>query len=347
MSNEETYFGVLSGAIAQVGSESFEARGVVYDRLWQIILDRLQDETNASEETIANERRAFLAAVQRIEFGERLPAASEQPEAPRSEQPEAPRSEQPEAPKLDQRPRRASRWRIALRMASACALLLFVCLAYLVIRFDSTSAARWINENPHNAWQVRFMRAVISVHSLFERQPPAVQGVRQRAVLYEESVVAATGSTYSGHAVWRWHPESRGADTAFLSIDVEIPQKDLSLKIELRPAPQPGGVISHFIEFRFLTPDRKPYETVQDVLGVLMKNDELSPGVELIGKVARVRPGIFLMGLSGTAADVGRNLKLLRERPWLDIPIVFRGGARTLLAIEKGTTGQNAINALR
>ena len=77
-----------------------------------------------------------------------------------------------------------------------------------------------------------------------------------------------------------------------------------------------------------------------------MKNDELSPGIELTGKVVRVRPGVFLMGLSGAESDIERNLKLLRERPWLDIPIVFKGGMRSLLAIEKGTIGQNAINEL-
>jgi hypothetical protein len=339
MSNEDKYFAVLSNAMSQVNTESFEARGVVYDRLWEIVLNRLRDEPDASDESVANERKAFLAAVQRIELGERLPVAAREP-------PEATRPE-PEALKLDKPTRRPARGRIVLRMVSACALLLLLGVVYLIVRFDSTSAARWINENPHNAWQVQFMRAVISVHGFFERQPPAIQGARQRAVLYEENTAISTGSTYAGHAIWRQQREGKGGTTGFLSIDVEIPQKDLVLKLELRPAGDKGGVISHLVDFRFMSAKGTLSEAVQDVLGVLMKNDELSPGIELIGKVTRVRPGAFLMGLSGAAADVERNLKLLRERPWLDIPIVFRGGARSLLAIEKGTTGQSAINALR
>src|SRR5262245_28595014 len=95
MSNEEKYFEVLSGAIAQINAESFEARGVVYDRLWQIILERLQDESDPSDESISNERAAFLAAVQRIEFGERLSAAAEQPVPAAREQPLPAASQEP------------------------------------------------------------------------------------------------------------------------------------------------------------------------------------------------------------------------------------------------------------
>src|SRR5262245_51012891 len=147
MSNEEKYFEVLSGAIAEINSDSFEARGVVYDQLWKIILERLQDESEASEEIIADERAAFLAAVKRIEFGERSPAASEQPPHPAIEPPlqaagegPLPAADKPQEPIKPRRPpKRASRGRIVLRMLSACALLVVVVLVYLFIRFDSTS----------------------------------------------------------------------------------------------------------------------------------------------------------------------------------------------------------------
>jgi hypothetical protein len=328
MNNEEKYLSVLSAAIAQIENDSFEARGGVYDRLWKIILQRLQTGAGASDENIAREREAFLAAVKRIEFGERVPAARQWSDPPMPE-------------KL---PRPRVRRRIIGRMASASALLIVVGLVYFIARFDSVSAVRWVSENPQSSWQSHFMRAIISIHNRFERQSPAAQGPRERAVLYEESAATSTGSTYSGYAIWKRQSERKGAGAGFLSIDVEVPQKDLLLNVELRPAPDKGGAISHFVEFKFLTQNRTSSETVQDVLGILMKNDELSPGIELSGKVIRVGPGVFLMGLSGAGPDVERNLKLLRERPWLDIPIVFRGGPRSLLAIEKGTTGQNAIN---
>jgi hypothetical protein len=51
------------------------------------------------------------------------------------------------------------------------------------------------------------------------------------------------------------------------------------------------------------------------------------------------------MGLSGVQADLDRNVSLLIKRPWLDIALQFRDGSRSLLAIEKGDSGQRAISA--
>src|SRR5258705_1983078 len=120
MSNEAKYFAVLSDAIAQIESDSFEARGIIYDRLWTIVLRRLQAEPDNSDEIVARERAAFLRAVRRVEFGERTPAAAQQGPEP------AHTVRQPS------RPGRPVLGRLALRMASACAVLLVVWFAYLV-----------------------------------------------------------------------------------------------------------------------------------------------------------------------------------------------------------------------
>ena len=194
------------------------------------------------------------------------------------------------------------------------------------------------------------MRAVIALNDLFEGRSaatttkPTAPPDSQRAVLYEESVATATGTTFSGHAIWR-QPLEKGIRTITISVDVAIPQKDLFLKLTISNDPDGGGVISHLVEFRFFKSDRKQSADVQDVLGILMKSDELSRGIDLAGKVARVQPGVFLMALSGAPNDVERNISLLKERPWLDIPII-QGGTRNLLAIEKGISGQNAIDEL-
>lgn len=190
------------------------------------------------------------------------------------------------------------------------------------------------------------MRAALSVGNLVERRPRIASGPTQRAVLYEENSATATGTTFSGQAAWRHlsGPAAAGASGAVLSIETEIPQKGLFVTISIRQAPDRGGAISHFVEFRLLTADGSASEMVEDVRGILMKNDELSRGIELVGKVVRVQHGVFLMGLSATEADLGRNLKLLKERPWLDIPIVMKDGTRSILAIEKGSTGQSALN---
>ncbi len=57
-----------------------------------------------------------------------------------------------------------------------------------------------------------------------------------------------------------------------------------------------------------------------------------------------MRPGFFLVGLSGVEADTLRNLSLLKEQQWFDIPIVFSNGRRAILAIEKGESGGKAFD---
>ena len=349
MSNEAKYFEVLSGAIAQVDEDSFEARGTVYDHLWKVALQHLEEQGLASGESLASERAAFLSAVRRIEFGERFPesAAAATIHAERAPQAEEPlRAEEP--PRAKKRPRRSVARRIAVRMASACAVLAAVWFAYLVIavRLDAASAERWTGEGASNSWQSQLMRAALSVGNLFERRPLIAAGPAQRAVLYEENSATATGTTFSGRAVWRHQAGAAkaGASGAELSIDAEIPQKGLFVGISIRRAPDDGGAISHFVEFRFLNPDGSASDMVEDVRGILLKTDELTRGIELIGKVVRVQRGVFLMGLSAAGPDLDRNLKLLKERPWLDIPIVMKDKTRSILAIEKGSTGQNALN---
>jgi hypothetical protein len=47
----------------------------------------------------------------------------------------------------------------------------------------------------------------------------------------------------------------------------------------------------------------------------------------------------FMVGL----ADMQRNIQLLKERSWFDIPVVFSDGTRAIFAIEKGIPGERAF----
>lgn len=45
----------------------------------------------------------------------------------------------------------------------------------------------------------------------------------------------------------------------------------------------------------------------------------------------------------GLAADMQRNVLLLKDRPWFDIPIVYKNGDRAILTLEKGAGGGRAF----
>ena len=67
-------------------------------------------------------------------------------------------------------------------------------------------------------------------------------------------------------------------------------------------------------------------------------------GAPLAGLAVKVTSGFFLVGLSAVEGDMQRNLQLLKERPWFDIPIVYNNNRRAILAMEKGTPGEKAFN---
>jgi hypothetical protein len=50
-----------------------------------------------------------------------------------------------------------------------------------------------------------------------------------------------------------------------------------------------------------------------------------------------------LIGLSSVESDLQRNVQLLKERTWFDIPIVYTDGRRAILAVEKGSPGETAF----
>jgi hypothetical protein len=49
------------------------------------------------------------------------------------------------------------------------------------------------------------------------------------------------------------------------------------------------------------------------------------------------------IGLSNADADKDRNIQLLKERSWFDIPVVYNNSRRAILAMEKGTPGERAF----
>jgi hypothetical protein len=84
------------------------------------------------------------------------------------------------------------------------------------------------------------------------------------------------------------------------------------------------------------------------VPGVLMKSAEQTRGTPLAGLAVKVTNGYFLIGLSSVDTDLQRNMQLLKERPWFDVPIVYNNGKRAIIALEKGPGGERVFeDALR
>ena len=180
--------------------------------------------------------------------------------------------------------------------------------------------------------------------------PGTVSPVGQRAVLYEENPVTGQQQpqvqTFVGTAVWRTETLSPGPGRppdVGIRVDIDVPDRRLSAVMTIRRNPDPNLPASHTIEIQFNTPN-DPFGGVANMPGVRLKTSETAQGAPLAALVVRVTPGFFLVGLSAVDTDREQNIQALRERSWFDLPFVYNNGRRAVLAFEKGTPGERAIN---
>jgi hypothetical protein len=170
--------------------------------------------------------------------------------------------------------------------------------------------------------------------------------VAQRVVLYEEDPNDPQGKRFAGSAIWRTQTVSPGPGLApelAVRADIEIPERHVTVSFSLRRNTDQALPASHTIEIMFNLPPDFAGGGIGNVPGVLMKQSEEARGTPLAGLAVKVTNGFFLIGLSAVDSDVQRNMQLLKERPWFDIPIVYTNGGRAILAMEKGAPGDRAF----
>jgi hypothetical protein len=171
--------------------------------------------------------------------------------------------------------------------------------------------------------------------------------VAQRVVLYEEDPANPEGNRYVGSALWRTETVSPGPGLSpelAVRADVEIPERRLAMTMSIRRNTDQALPASHTVEIIFNLPADFAFGGVANVPGLLMKEAEQARGAPLSGLAVKVTSGFFLIGLSAGEADLQRNMQLLKERGWFDIPMVYNNGRRAILAIEKGTPGERAFS---
>jgi hypothetical protein len=181
-------------------------------------------------------------------------------------------------------------------------------------------------------------------------QPPSsetVAPVAQRVVLYDEDPSDPKGKQYVGSVVWRTE-EVKGAagKTPEIAVraDIDIPERKFKMTMSFRRNTDTSLPASHTAELTFVLPPDFDGGGVSNVPGILMKSNEQARGTPLAGLAVKVTDGFFLVGLSNVEADRARNLQLLKERSWFDVPLVYSNQRRAIIAIEKGAPGERAFN---
>ncbi|MGC2776740.1 MAG: helicase [Bradyrhizobium sp.] len=169
----------------------------------------------------------------------------------------------------------------------------------------------------------------------------AIEAIVSHAVLYQEDPQDPHGKRYLGTVTWHVEPAA-GSVPASIKGDVEI-DKRMKATLSLRPNLENEMPASHLMEVKFNWPDDPTHVGVDSLKGVSMKARESGRGAPLSALTAKVTPAFFMIALSAGDVDTKRNVLLLKGKEWIDIPIVYSGGGRAVLAIEKGADGERAF----
>ncbi|ETR76991.1 hypothetical protein X566_04650 [Afipia sp. P52-10] len=172
-----------------------------------------------------------------------------------------------------------------------------------------------------------------------------VAPVAQRVVLYDEDPAEPQGKQYVGQVVWRTENVAGPNGTTDLAIraDIDIPERKFKATLSIRRNNDTTLPASHTVEMTFQLPPDFVGGGVSNVPGVLMKSNEQTRGTPLAGLAVKVTDNFFLIGLSNVEADRSRNMQLLKERSWFDIPLVYSNQRRAIVALEKGAPGDRAF----
>ncbi|WP_181708571.1 hypothetical protein [Chthonobacter rhizosphaerae] len=170
--------------------------------------------------------------------------------------------------------------------------------------------------------------------------------VAQRAILYEEPIPGADGARAEGQVLWQFvnEPSFTGdAPVPQIRATIDIPDRGIKLTMQMRRNTDQALPASHIIEMQFALPDDFAGRSIDTTPGLILKQTEDARGDPLIGAVAKVQDNFFWLALSGTEQDTARNVALLRERQWFDVPIRYGNRRRAILTFVKGTPGDQAF----
>lgn len=175
----------------------------------------------------------------------------------------------------------------------------------------------------------------------------APNATQARAILYDEDLSNPKGKEFRGTVIWRTETiKATGTQKPDLSVraDLEIPERKFKMTMSFRRNLDPTLPASHTAELTFILPPDFQGGGIGNVPGILLKSNEQARGTPLAGLAVKVTEGFFLVGLSNTDTDRSRNIQLLKERGWFDVPVFYNNKRRGILAIEKGTSGERAFN---
>jgi hypothetical protein len=176
---------------------------------------------------------------------------------------------------------------------------------------------------------------------------PAIPIAYRSAILLQAPSEPGGVKTYIGTVVWRRDSANRGPSqqlSSAIRADIEIPDAGFKTTMSIEKNYEPTLSASHTMTIRF---DPAQNSTIGDVRMINvpeMRPENAPKGTPLIGSQVDIAPNVFLVGLSGSAE--AKNVDMIRNLNWFDIPMSLANGKIAKLTFEKGAAGSQVIDDL-
>jgi hypothetical protein len=172
-------------------------------------------------------------------------------------------------------------------------------------------------------------------------QEPATSLVEQRAIYYYQGSEGQAGQASQGTATWT---EITKDDRPAIQATIHVPQRNVTVTVTIYKNYDATLPASHLVEVQF---NGKLSESpIQRVPALVLKQTEQARGQPLAGAAVPVTNELFWIALSDDEEEVVRNVQLLREGSWFDIPILFGDQTRALITFEKGIPGDKVFETV-
>jgi len=169
----------------------------------------------------------------------------------------------------------------------------------------------------------------------------AVIPVAQRAaILIEAPDDPQKVKTFIGTSLWRL---DMSGEQPVLVAEIALPDAKLTVSMRMSRNIDTKLPASHTMEFRFTPAPGSDAPGIAEIDTPQMRIEDSANGAPLVGVPAPIMPNYFLVGLSNGDKIVSRNMELMRDRGWVDIPMVLSNGRIAKLTFEKGASGDRVL----
>jgi hypothetical protein len=171
--------------------------------------------------------------------------------------------------------------------------------------------------------------------------------VAQRAILYtEDPANPQQPRAIPGRVFWRLDSESAGQGRPVETIvraTLEVAEAGLSLDFTIRRNTDTAFPASHIIGLRFTATGDPAQNAVREVGVPQFKIEEGERGAPLSAINSALGDNLFVAALSNVPVEVERNIDLILNRLWIDVPVRFASGRRGIITFEKGVSGSQTL----